>query len=39
MTANIYWNYLTYEELLDCFHEYLYDTPIFAQSSLRQGTI
>ena len=38
MTANVYWNYLTYEVLLDCFYEYLYDTPIFAQSSLRQGT-
>ena len=38
MTTNIYWNYLTYEVLLDCFYEYLYNTPIFAQSSLRQGT-
>ena len=38
MIANVYWNYLTYEILLDCFYEYLYHTPICAQSSLRQGT-
>ena len=38
MIANIYWNYLTYEVLLDCFYEYLYHTPICVQSSLRHGT-
>ena len=36
MIANIYWNYLTYEVLLDCFYEYLYHTPTCAQISLRQ---
>ena len=39
MTANIYRNHLTYEILLTCFHVYLYNAPMFAQSLLRQGTI
>ena len=38
MIANVYSNYLTYEVLLDCFYEYLYHIPIFAQSLSRQGT-
>ena len=39
MTANIYRDYLTYKVLVECFHVYLYNAPMFAQSSLRQGTI
>ena len=39
MTANIYRTYFTYKMLVECFHVYLYNAPIFAQSSLRQGTI
>ena len=38
MTANIYRNYLTYK-IVGVFYVYLYNAPIFAQSSLRQGTI
>ena len=39
MTTNIYRNYLTYKVLEECFHVYLYNAPMFAQSLLRQGTI
>ena len=39
MTANIYRNYLTYKILVECFHVYLYNAPMFTQSSLRQGTV
>ena len=39
MTANIYRHYLTYKILVECFHVYLYNAPMFAQSLLRQGTI
>ena len=39
MTPNVYRNYLTYKILVECFHVYLYNAPMIAQSSLRQGTI
>ena len=38
-TPNVYRNYFTYKILMECFPVYLYNTPMFAQSSLRQGTI
>ena len=38
-TPNVYRNYYINEVLMECFTIYLCNTPIFAQSSLRQGTI
>ena len=39
-TLNVYTNYFIYKKIvMECFHVYLYNTPIFAQSSLRQGTL
>ena len=39
MTPNVYKNYFTNKILVECFYVYLYNAPMFAQSSLRQGTI
>ena len=36
---DIYTNYFISKIVMECFHIYLYNTPIFAQSSLRQGTL
>ena len=38
-TPNVCKNYFIYTLLMVCFPMYLYNTPMFAQSSLRQGTI
>ena len=38
-TLNVYTNYFISKIVMECFHVYLYNTPIFAQSSLRQGTL
>ena len=35
---NVYRNYFTYQIIMECFSVYLYNTPMFAQSSLKQGT-
>ena len=39
MTVNIHGNFLTYKILVECFHVYPYNAPMFAQSSLKQATI
>ena len=38
-TLNVYKNYFISKIVMECFHVYLYNTPIFAQSLLRQGTL
>ena len=38
-TLNVYANYFISKMVMECFHVYLYNTPIFAQSSLTQGTL
>ena len=38
-TLSVYTNYHISKIVMECFHVYLYNTPIFAQSSLRQGTL
>ena len=38
-TLNLYTNYHISKMIMECFHVYLFNTPIFAQSSLKQGTL
>ena len=38
-TLHLYTNYHISKIVMECFHVYLFNTPIFAQSSLKQGTL
>ena len=38
-TLNVYKNHFISKIVMECFHVHLCNTPIFAQSSLEQGTL